>query len=254
MAGRSGEGLRARGGDGSASTRAPGRLRFPLGHCPCPRWACTPSSGRPWAGVSLLFWGRSPTRALPLYSPPLPPHPPSSLCPSRALFLTQLKTLLTPWNVSCRETGRGRTLPGLHPHLEQPRGAGGRWAPGSFLAPPGIRLYDAGRPLASLSLTVSFCSLGCHSPHLMPWLEGDGEKPGADGGVVVARLVTPTVDSDDVDTHIPTRRYLFPSLSSRGCDYMSPIVQMGKLRHEWSGLDRGVQPGSPELGCKLGPA
>ena len=35
---------------------------------------------------------------------------------------------------------------------------------------------------------------------------------------------------------------------------MSPIVRMGKLRHEWSSLGRGVQPGSPELGCKLRPA
>lgn len=56
------------------------------------------------------------------------------------------------------------------------------------------------------------------------------------------------------DTHNPTGRYLFPSVSSRGCDYMSPIVWMGKLRHAWSGVGRGVQPGSPELGCKLGPA
>ena len=156
MGGRSGEGLPARGGVGSASTRAPGRLRFPLGHCPCPSWACLPCSGRPRAGVSLLFEGRSPTRALPLHSRPLsatPPLPRSPLYPSKALFLTQLKTLETAWNVSCREMGSGRTLPGRHPHLEQPRGVGGRWAPGSFLAPPSVKLYDAGCALASLSLT-----------------------------------------------------------------------------------------------------
>lgn len=35
---------------------------------------------------------------------------------------------------------------------------------------------------------------------------------------------------------------------------MSPIVWMGKLRHERSNLGRGVQPGNPGLGCKLRPA
>lgn len=55
------------------------------------------------------------------------------------------------------------------------------------------------------------------------------------------------------DTHNPTGRYLFPSVSSRGCDYMSPIVRMGKLRHEWSGLSRGVQLG-PAWGLEVGRA
>ena len=138
---------------------------------------------------------------------------------------------------------------------------GGPWAPGFFLAPPGIKLYDTGRALASRSLTVSFCSLDYHSPHLMPWLEGDGEKPRADGRAVVdASRGTPCPPPPPQSTLMvcdirnPTGRYLFPSVSYSSCDYMSPIVRMGKLRHEWSSLGRGVQPGSPELGCKLRPA
>ena len=146
--------------------------RFQGARCQCPRLGL--GVGGPRAGVSLLFGGISHMRASPLPTPP----PLCRAAHSRALLLTQLG-LWKEGGTSAAEKreGAGPCL-STNPRLGSCVGWEDCGPRAPFWSCQASSCVTLGRPLASLSLSVSFCSLGCHSPHLMVWLEGDAESPG----------------------------------------------------------------------------